>query len=103
MATGVDYIGLHRDRLVKENLRPIAHICPHCGKNLIDPESRSGRMYGVCETCHLKALTEAKRQIIEENEVRSEYNRVRQRASRLTQREKTMCSDSDMDTNRYYA
>lgn len=83
---------LNVEQLVAAYLEDDLIICPHCGKNLVNPWVKAGTRFGICEPCYIRLKTDAQRQALETLEAQREYDSVRQKASR-TRRNKAKNKD----------
>lgn len=79
------------ERIVAAYLEDDLLVCPHCGKNIVDPWAKAGYRYGICEPCYFRLQSDAYRQAIVTLEAKREYDAVRQKVHRLQKRKGKPC------------
>ena len=57
-------------------------LCPECSRGWVIPDTKGAR-FGICQKCYFRHLAEAQKLAAAEMEARREYDKERQRLSRL--------------------
>lgn len=74
------------DAFIEAELSPDRVLCPRCGARFRVPGSYADKRFGVCPTCYLQGVAEAKREQARAIEAQREFNAARRQLQRAARR-----------------
>lgn len=71
------------EKVIRAYLDDDLIMCPHCGSNLVDPWSKAGSRFGICDVCYTKLKVKAQEQAYSLLTEQRAYDAMRKKVHRL--------------------